>query len=257
MNSRETLELLVSVRDEQEALDAIAGGADWIDCKEPRAGSLGAVPVGVARRTAEIVNGFCPLSAALGELTDWQDSSTHELLLVPEIQVVKLGVRGCANEPDWQTRWHEAYDEVRATGKQLAAVIYADWQHAQAPTPEKLLDCAIAAGCRYLLVDTFHKHLARGQAASSLEFFSREELKRLMQVACGAGMTTVLAGNLRSDDFVHIIGLPVQIVAVRGAVCRGDRSARIDSKLVHELRMRLNTIISSRNNLPAALTRSD
>jgi uncharacterized protein (UPF0264 family) len=34
--------LLVSVRDAAEAADALAGGADLIDVKEPNAGSLGA-----------------------------------------------------------------------------------------------------------------------------------------------------------------------------------------------------------------------
>ena len=33
--------LLVSVRDAAEAIDALAGGADLIDVKEPLAGSLG------------------------------------------------------------------------------------------------------------------------------------------------------------------------------------------------------------------------
>lgn len=239
-----TLKLLVSVRDEQEAADALSGGADWIDCKEPHAGPLGAVSVSVARRIAQTLNGRSPLSAAMGELVDWPNSPSRELLAVSEIQVMKLGLKSCANLPDWQTQWRRAFDAVHAVGKQLAAVIYADWQMAHAPSHEEVLECALAAGCRYLLVDTYQKNSAHKKAASSVELFPPGELARLMHVAIQWGLTTVMAGNLQRADFLQLAELSIDVIAVRGAACRENRSARIDQELVRELHTQLNALNS-------------
>ncbi|HEX3138798.1 MAG TPA: (5-formylfuran-3-yl)methyl phosphate synthase, partial [Rhizobacter sp.] len=43
------MRLLVSVRDEAEALLAAQGGVDFIDLKEPRDGALGGLPAPVIR----------------------------------------------------------------------------------------------------------------------------------------------------------------------------------------------------------------
>lgn len=239
-----TLKLLVSVRDEREAAAALAGGADWIDCKEPNAGPLGAVSVSVARRIARVVDGRCPLTAALGELADWRGSPFRELLAVPEIAVVKLGLQNCAELPDWRKHWCQAFDSAATADKQLAAVIYADWQVANAPSPQEVLECALAIGCRYLLIDTFKKN----QTVSSIDLLSVGELARLLHVAFQGGLTSVLAGNLEAANFAQISNLPVQIVAVRGAACRGHRTAQIDGELVRELRTHLIATNSRKKN---------
>ena len=58
--------LLVSVRDADEAEEALAGGADWIDLKEPLDGPLGAVSTARAREVVQCVTGRAPTSAAAG-----------------------------------------------------------------------------------------------------------------------------------------------------------------------------------------------
>ncbi len=237
MSSPERLRLLVSVRDEQEAADALAGGADWIDCKEPHVGALGAVSVDVARRVAQVVDGRCSLSAALGELKEWNQSQAQQLLSVPEVQVVKLGLSNCTKCNDWTSLWCEAFQAVNHAGKQLAAVIYADWQAACAPHPDEVLQLAREVGCQYLLIDTFEK-----KSASSLQIFSRTEVARLMHIARLGGMTTVIAGNLRAADFTQLADLPVDVVAVRGAACGGNRLARIDTELVKLLQSELSKL---------------
>ena len=54
------MRLLVSVRSEEEARAALAGGADIIDAKEPSRGALGAVEIGVLREIVSVVNGLRP-----------------------------------------------------------------------------------------------------------------------------------------------------------------------------------------------------
>ncbi len=53
--------LLVSVRDAEEAADAVAAGADLIDVKEPRGGSLGATSPAVMAEVVRSVAGRRPV----------------------------------------------------------------------------------------------------------------------------------------------------------------------------------------------------
>ncbi len=239
------LQLLVSVRDEMEAADALAGGADWIDFKEPLAGPLGAVSAEVAERMVQEIAGRRPLSAALGELVDWPQSATQQLLGIAEIRVVKLGLHGCGLVADWQARWRSAFETTCAAGKHLAAVIYADWQAAAAPTPAEVLQLALEAGCRYLLIDTYQK-----QNKSSIDVLSCVEVARLMQLAHQGGMTTVLAGNLQLADLSGIVELPVDLIAVRGAICRGNRTGRVVKTLIGDFQRQLDCMISCRGVSP-------
>ena len=64
------MQLLVSVTDAGEARAALAGGADVIDAKNPRRGSLGAVTPRTLRAICAAVNGRRPVSAALGDAAD-------------------------------------------------------------------------------------------------------------------------------------------------------------------------------------------
>ncbi len=237
MTSRQPLRLLVSVRDEREAADALAGGVDWIDCKEPAAGALGAVTVDVARRIVQAIAGRCDISAALGELQDWNQPEAQVLLAIPEIKVVKLGLSRCGRNKAWRSLWRKAFRWIEGAGKQLAAVIYADWQAADAPSPDEVLAVAREVGCQYLLMDTFEK-----QNASSLRILSHTEVARIMHSARLEPMTTVIAGNLQAADFRQLVDLSVDVVAVRGAACGGHRLARIETGLVEALQSELREL---------------
>lgn len=71
MRSTNTPRLLVSVKNLPEAEAAVAGGADWIDLKQPSQGPLGPVDVGTGITVAERFSAHYPVSAAGGELLDW------------------------------------------------------------------------------------------------------------------------------------------------------------------------------------------
>src|SRR4051812_19122876 len=105
LNSRPRL--LVSVRDAYEAREAMAGGADWIDLKEPRRGPLGAVDAETARQVVAEVAGCAVVSAAAGELAAWSHSPARELATLTGVSHLKLGLAGC-REDAWQSRWLSA-----------------------------------------------------------------------------------------------------------------------------------------------------
>ncbi len=67
---KESVGLLVSVRDAAEAAASLAGGADLIDVKEPARGPLGRADAATIAAVVQAVGGRVPVSAALGELRE-------------------------------------------------------------------------------------------------------------------------------------------------------------------------------------------
>lgn len=228
--------LLVSVRSAEEAADAVSAGADLIDVKEPNAGSLGAATPEVVAEVMQAVAGRRPTSIALGELhhgiSEW---SAFAQRLAPELlpQFVKFGLAGCAGRPGIEGLWRAALATLPLSVAPVA-VLYADWSLAASPPRDWVLRCAKQLRCRALLVDTFDK---RGPGLLGL--WRLEELGRCVETARDAGLLVVLAGQVTAEQFEQLVPLAPDFIAVRGAVCRGDRSGRLDPRRVEQLCRRL------------------
>ena len=148
--------LLVSVRSVHEALAAYQAGAQVIDVKEPARGPLGRADNLVVRAVRDSLPDAVPVSLALGELKEADITPPPPNSLWPGIHWRKIGFSGLGQEPHWATRW----TGLRAawnTEPRWIGVIYADWQAAESPHPDEIVDAAIAAGCAGLLVDTWTK----------------------------------------------------------------------------------------------------
>ncbi len=235
--------LLVSVCDVDEAEEALAGGADWLDLKDPEAGALGALTAETASEIVAAVAGRAPISAAGGELADWMQSPARELLDVPGISLFKLGLAGCVGV-DWQSRWRLAERQVAAAGKQLVAVAYADFRAACAPPLSAMLDLATEGNCPCMLLDTFDK-----RCGPLGEHISARDLAAWLAQARAASCRTAVAGRL---DLAAIRRLPwaaIDVVAVRGAACGGQRRSRVRRESVAEI-MKL---FSAPRRIPAEL----
>lgn len=239
------IELLVSVRNAPEVVAAIDGGAHWIDLKEPSDGPLAAVTLTVAEEAVQQLGVARPLSAALGELRDWEHSHAHALLDVDGISLVKLGLAGCALIKDWRRRWIAISQAAAERGKHLVSVMYADGNDVNAPPPAEVFGVAEEAGCRFLLIDTYVKN-----GRTTFDCFSPAELAEKLYAARALGMTTVLAGSIRLELIPEIPADLVDIVAVRGAVCRGDRDSAIDVQLVEKFRSALAAETARPANTP-------
>ncbi len=234
--------LLVSVNSAREARAAIRGGADIIDMKEPRLGSLGKADDCVLAEIAAAVGSIqpsIPLSAALGELADWKNS-----IAVPRLPekaaFVKLGLSQCAPDHHWPTAWKDFRDrlaEANPHPPNWVAVIYADRQQAQAPSPEQILKVAGEFSCAAVLVDTFHK-----DGRSLMEVLSPTELRRIADEVRAAGLPLAVAGGLRRSDLPRLEPLAPEIIAVRSAACReGNRTAEVCENAVRQFREALET----------------
>lgn len=210
--------LLISVRDAEEARAAIAGGCDILDVKEPAHGSLGMAEVTTIGAIAAAGTAGLPLSAALGETTDWIEAPP-DLKLPAELDYVKLGTAGLANRKHGIDDWRAArryFDAANDDRLKWIAVAYADWDRAAAPKPGEMLQAATESSCAGLLVDTFVKD-GRGL----LEWMPVGALADLGDLARRAGLLFAVAGSLRAQDVPAVRQCRPDIIAVRSAACSG------------------------------------
>jgi uncharacterized protein (UPF0264 family) len=266
-------QLLVSVRNADEALSAKRGRVEIIDVKEPLHGSLGRAdaetilsigravsrPVELASDcgSSEFESGnwqsrSC-LSLALGEVLDWHREpadvlcSYQNVIQVARPAYLKLGLAGLKNDSATASpgispvasTWEGAWTAIRTlfTGDhQWVAVAYADSDRAHSPTVAEVCEAAIATQCRVLLLDTYLK-----DGTTLLDWQSLGDLQKLREKTQRHGLLLALAGRVSVEVASKLLPIHPDIIGVRGAVCHGgERKSSIDEQRIRHLRMALS-----------------
>lgn len=222
-------QLLVSVRDADEAAIALASGVALIDVKEPNRGALGGADVETIRAVVDRIAGAAPVSVALGELTSDQPQPAPQDIPRQGIAFAKIGLAGCAADSLWQQRWADVTQRLPLATVPVA-VTYADWQAAAAPSPPEVLSAALTVGCGAVLIDTFDK-----QHGALTDLWRPRDLADYVHSIRQLGMLSVLAGSLCERTIPLVLPLQPDYVAVRGAACRGKRTGTIDSGTIRVL----------------------
>ncbi len=239
-SAKTTPNLLVSVRNSQEAQAALNGGCDLLDIKDPSYGSLGMASVDQIAEVVGMVGSSgnsVPVSVALGELRDWTGAKSVPVL--PEgLRFVKLGLAGVSQETSWQESWSAIRRKFEVkSGESLnwIAVIYADWLRVDAPAPEEVLATAGETNCAGVLIDSFEK-----THGSLTQLIDQAALSAICQRVKDANLLLALAGSLRIEDLPYITSLQPDVIAVRTAACKDRlRNAEIDESAVERLKVRL------------------
>lgn len=207
-------QLLISVRNAVEAADALAGGANIIDVKEPSRGPLGAADNQVVQQVLRFVNGRRQVSVAAGELVD---AIAMDSTFPIGVQWVKFGLANCARDDKWAARFALLRNQLPIDAR-IVPVIYADHRAACAPAPEEILQVAQDCNCHVILVDTFDK-----TAGTLFEHWSFSEVEKFVTQAHANGMAIALAGGLRDESIVLAAAIGADVIGVRGAVCDDGR----------------------------------
>lgn len=227
------IRLLVSVRDAEDACIAVAAGVDVIDVKEPLRGPLGRADDGTLREIAEAVQGRAVLSYAAGEAIDEYESVSKSdgdfVLARSPYALLKFGPAGLAQRNDWRDVLTSIWEST-APGASPIAVAYVDYEAAKAPSPEAIVELAIERNCFGMLFDTFGKAPRLGLTA-----LPNARLRRCIAKAKSAGLLVSLAGSLGIEDVPSVRTLGADVIAVRGAVCIGDRASRIEAQRIAAL----------------------
>jgi (5-formylfuran-3-yl)methyl phosphate synthase len=214
--------LLVSVRSAEEALIALAGGADLIDVKEPLRGPLGAATPSVIREVIAAVAGRVPVSAALGEWADWVRTPVH-----PGLTYAKWGLANSTTAGARSIRGME----ITGAGPAPVLVAYADHCRANSPPPEELVECACELRFPALLFDTAVK-----DGATLLDWLTADCLVPIRRRLAATGVRLALAGSLDARAIGRLRHVAPDWFAVRGAACVGGRDGRLCARSVRRLR---------------------
>ncbi len=236
--------LLVSVRDAAEARLALKHKIDVLDLKEPLNGALGPVSETVIAQAQQLAAAVPPdrrpkLSFALGELADWDFERWPNLLArypgeqITGFSFVKIGLAGDPEEADWQFRWRQLFAELPETIQpvvvgyldrlpELQNSISGESANTCCPSIEQLVDFAQSqAQVSTILLDTCDK---QNDLFASVD---DRRLKEIIAAADRAGLSTVVAGSVRTESLQRVIHAGANLVGVRGAVCDGDRSGQL------------------------------
>ena len=173
------MRLLVSVTGPAEARAALVGGADVLDAKDPRRGTLGAVSARALAAIRRAVGPARPVSAALGEVAARQVMRRARAAAGHHLAFVKVGFAGVRND----ARARELAAAVRrsaGTRTRLVLVAYADWEQVGGLAPRRLVAVAAEVGAAGVLFDTAHK-------ATPLFALERPDVVGVRGAACIGG----------------------------------------------------------------------
>jgi len=234
------MQLLVSVADAIDAREALAGGADIIDAKDPSRGALGAVTIDCFRRVAEVVGRDRPLSAALDDADDWSAVWRNAAIFATAgASFVKVAVDSASSfgsaglkagryneEKTGSGGCRRRASARRPAGLRIVVAAYADVPR-QADT---IFDIAVRAGAAGVLLDTADK-----TAAGLCGLMTARAIERWIAHAHAHGLFAAVAGRLTVDDLLPVRDLGADIAGVRGAACAGGRTGRITAARVRAL----------------------
>lgn len=240
------MRLLLTVTAPVEVATALEGGADLVDVKDPRRGSLGAPDPAVLDRVARRLDGRVPLSVPLGDGPHEPAVTERRARAAAEsgAAYVKVGLatRGptsgssprSGGPPGSPAAVLEAARRgLQASGADatLVAVGFVDAPPGPGPRPGEIPEVAARAGAGAAMLDTLGKTGPGAPAA-----LGRRRLGRWIRGARRRGLETGLAGGLDARSIRALAGLPVDVVGVRGGACSGGRAGRLDPARCRALR---------------------
>ncbi|WP_440946672.1 (5-formylfuran-3-yl)methyl phosphate synthase [Methanosarcina sp. T3] len=228
------MKLLVSPINREEAIIASLGGADIVDVKNPKEGSLGANFPWVIRDVKEVVNGRQPISATIGDFNYKPGTASLAALgaAVAGADYIKVGLYDIQTEAqalELLTKVTQAVKDYDPS-KKVVASGYSDYERINSISPLLLPAVAAEAGVDVVMVDTGIK-----DGKSTFEFMDEKELKEFTDLAHECGLENAIAGSLKFEDLPVLERIGPDIIGVRGMVCGGDRRTAIRQELVEKL----------------------
>jgi uncharacterized protein (UPF0264 family) len=233
------MRLLVSPMNIKEARAAIAGGADILDVKNPKEGSLGANFPWTINAVVDLAEGKVPVSATIGDL-DYKPGTASLAALgaafsgADYIKAGLLGVKTADQAADMLNNIVQAvksYDQR----KKVVASAYSDFMRVGSISPMLLPNVAKSSGADVVMVDTAIK-----DGRSTFEFMSDKELSMFISEGQRLGLEVAIAGTISFKDIGLLKRIAPDIIGVRGIVCGGDRRSSIKAELVTKLKLAIS-----------------
>ena len=231
--------MLVSPINAVEAEAAMAGGADILDVKNPREGSLGANFPWVIRSVAEVAAGRVPVSATIGDF-DFKPGTASLAALGAAFSgadYIKVGLLKIRDRDEAAEMLRPLVRSVKEfdANKRLVAAAYSDASRVGSISPMDLPEVAAECGADVVMVDTAIK-----DGRTTFEFMTESEISDFIALGHDLGMEVAIAGTIKFGDLALLKRVGPEIIGVRGAVCGGDRAGEIKEELVRRMKADLS-----------------
>lgn len=233
------MKLLVSPMSVEEAKATMVGGADILDVKNPKEGSLGANFPWTIRSVVELADGKVPVSAAIGDF-DYKPGTASLAALgaaVSGADYIKVGLLGIETPEQAEDMLGKVVRSVKDFNKEtkLVAAAYADYKRVGSISPMDLSPVAASCGVDVIMIDTAVK-----DGKTTFEFMNESQLAEFVSAGREGKMEVALAGNIGFGDLELLKRISPDIIGVRGAVCGGDRRDGIKEELVRKMKADLS-----------------
>ncbi len=216
-------QLLISVKNVEEAMLALDLGVNIIDLKDPNIGALGALDLQETKRILQAINGRGLVSATVGE----QHGSLIELVQDIEARAL-LGVDmiKIAISPLFYTNnFERTIQSLVSRGIKIVAVFFAD-----EAIDFNLLELIKLAGFWGAMLDTKIKQ------ENLLQVQTKHELQNFTQTCHQYHLKSGLAGSLRPQHIDFLIEYNPTYIGFRGGVCKNlSRKSDLSSVKVIEV----------------------
>ena len=230
------MKLLISPVDEKEAEEAIAGGANIIDVKNPKEGALGANFPWIIKRIRQITPTNIEVSCTLCDVPNLPGATSLAALgaATTGVDYIKAGLYGLKTKEEAVYLMQSVTKAVRDYNPSIKVVAtgYADARRVGSVNPMLIPDIAHEAEADIAMIDTAIK-----DGKNLFAFLTINQLRNFVNAAHDHGLEAALAGSLRKEDLPAVYALGADVVGLRGAACtHGDRvDGRITRETVREL----------------------
>jgi dihydroneopterin aldolase len=216
-------QLLISVKNIEEAMIAVLAGVDIIDLKDPNLGALGALDLDSTREIVRKIYGRALISATVGEQHTSIDELVADIQLRADagVDIVKIAV----SDLFYQAYFYDAVARLTRAGVKIVVVFFADEE-----INLNLLPALKNAGVYGAMLDTKNKHknLLQVQPQQALVLFT--QLCHQYQLKSG------LAGSLQPQHIDHLTEINSTYIGFRGGVCDNSlRKSALNQIKVREL----------------------
>jgi (5-formylfuran-3-yl)methyl phosphate synthase len=230
------LKLLISPKNEKEAVEAIAGGADIIDVKNPKEGPLGASFPWIIKRIRQITPTNIEVSCTLGEAPNLPGSMALASLgaATTGVNYIKAGLYGLKTVENAVQLMESIIKAAKEYEPSIKVVLsgYADSARISTVDPLLVPRIVCEAQADIAMLDTAIK-----DGKSLFTFLTKAQLKSFVNEAHSYGLKAALAGSLQKEELPMVYELGADVVGLRGAACTlSDRvNGQITREKVHAL----------------------
>jgi len=225
------LKLLISPKNEKEATEAVAGGADIIDVKNPKEGPLGANFPWIIRRIRQVTPANIEVSCTLGEVPNLPGSMALASLgaAATGVNYIKAGLYGLKTLEEAVYLMQSVTKAAKEYNPSIKVVAsgYADAARLSTVDPLLVPKIAYEAQADIAMLDTAIK-----DGKSLFNFLTKPQLQRFVEATHSYGLKAALAGSLQKEDLPEVYALGADVVGLRGAAC--TLSDRVNGQITRE-----------------------